>query len=168
MPVAENCCWPLGATVHVSGVTAIETRGLITVRVMVPVIVPVVVDTEAVILLVPAATPVASPEVLMVATDGVSDSQLADTALVLPSLYVPVALNCWLLPAVMDGFAGVMVIDCSVDVGGVVPPDPELPPQPTNRLTPNSKNDSSNRFIGTPRAFTPVVQLVSNANQLHP
>jgi hypothetical protein len=66
----------------------------------------------------------------------------------------------------MDGFAGVMAIDCSVGAGGVVPPEPELPPQPTNRLTPNSRIDTSNRFIGTPGAFMPVMQLIFIANDL--
>ena len=33
---------------------------------------------------------------------------------VLLSLYVPVAVNCCVAPFVMDGFAGVTAIDCSV------------------------------------------------------
>jgi hypothetical protein len=82
---------PLGATEVVAGVTAMDTSGTaVTVKVVVPVTLPELAE----MVLVPAATPVASPETLIVATDWVADSQLADTALVLPSLYVPVALNC--------------------------------------------------------------------------
>ena len=139
----------MGGIELLAGVTAIDTNEFVTVRVVVPVIVPELAE----MVLVPAPTPVARPETLIVATEGVADSQLADTALVLPSLYVPVALNCCVLPAAMDGPAGLIAIETSVGVGGVVPPDPEPPPQPTNRLTPNSRIDSSNRFIGTPRGI---------------
>jgi hypothetical protein len=60
-----------------------ETSGItVTVRVVVPVIVPEV----SVMVLVPALTAVAKPETLIVATDGVADSQLAATAFVLLSL----------------------------------------------------------------------------------
>jgi hypothetical protein len=111
-----------------------ETSGT---TVTVSVVVPVILPELAVMVLVPAATPVARPEVLMVATDGVADNQLAATALVLPSLYVPVALNCCVLPTTMDGLAGLIAIETSVGAGGVVPPpEPELPPHPTNKLTP--------------------------------
>jgi hypothetical protein len=50
----------------------------------------------AVMLLVPTATAVARPDVLMVATEEVTEIQLAVAvrSLVLPSLYEPVALNC--------------------------------------------------------------------------
>ncbi len=112
----------------------------------------------AVMVLEPAATPVAKPETLIVATAVFDESQLADTALVLPSLYVPVALNCCVLPIAIAGLAGVTEIETSVTVvgGGVEPP--ELPPQPTNRLTPSNRNDSSNRFIGnSPGALVPAI-----------
>lgn len=60
-----NCCVAPGAIEDVAGVTAIDTSGLMTVKVVVPTIVPDVAE----MLLVPAATPVARPETLMVATD---------------------------------------------------------------------------------------------------
>jgi len=143
----------------------IDTNGFVTVSTVVPVIVPEV----AVMVVVPTATAVAKPATLMVATAGVAESQLAVEVrfLVLPSLYVPVALNCWVVPAVMEGLDGVTAIETSVTAGGVVPPDDELPPQPTNRLTPSSRNDSNNRFIGTPWAFTPVAWLIFDANNSH-
>jgi hypothetical protein len=142
-----NCSVPLGASVAVEGVTAIETSGLITIKVVVPTMLPDV----AVMLVDPAATEVAKPAVLIVATDWVAESQLAAEVrtFVLPSLYVPVAANCCVVPAVMEGLDGVMAMETSVTVtGGVVPP--ELPPQPTNKLTPSNRNASSNRFIRTP------------------
>ena len=101
------CCVPVGGTtVAVGGVTAIETSGTgVTVRTVVPVIPAELAE----IVVVPAATLVARPETLMVATAGVADSQLAVDVrtFVLPSLYVPVAANCCVFPAVIDGFAGV-------------------------------------------------------------
>ena len=59
--------------VLVAGVTAIETSGFVTVRVVVPVIPAELAEIE----MVPAHTPVARPETLIVATEGVADSQLA-------------------------------------------------------------------------------------------
>lgn len=84
MPAAVNCCVALGATDAVDGVTAMDFSGLVTVSVVVPVTPPEL----AVIVLVPPPTPVARPEMLMVATDELDDSQLAVEVrfLVLPSL----------------------------------------------------------------------------------
>ena len=76
---------PLGATVAVAGVTVIDIRaGALTVRVVVPEMAP----DAAEIVVVPAATPVASPEVLTVATAVLEDDQLAVVVrtFVLPSL----------------------------------------------------------------------------------
>ena len=121
VPVAVNCCVPLGAMVAEEGVTAIDTNALVTVSAAVPVMLPEVAD----IVLVPAAMPVASPEVLIVATAVLDDSQLAATAFVLPSLYVPVAVNCCVFPAVIEGLAGVTWIEESVTAGGLFEPDPD-------------------------------------------
>ena len=147
------CCVPVGGTtVAVGGVTAIETSGTgVTVRTVVPVIPAELAE----IVVVPAATLVARPETLMVATVVIDDSQLAVDVrtFVLPSLYVPVATNCCVVPAVMDGLAGLTWIVSSVTVGGGVVLELD-PPQPTNRLTPDRRIDSSNRFISTPRALT--------------
>jgi hypothetical protein len=43
-----------------------------------------------------------------------------------PSLKVPVAVNCWVLPLVIDGFAGVTAIDCSVAAVTVSTVAPEI------------------------------------------
>jgi len=81
--VAVNCCVPLGATVGFEGETVMETRAT-TVRVVEPLILP----EEAVIVVVPPPTPVARPDVLMLATVVMEDSQLAVAVrfLVVPSL----------------------------------------------------------------------------------
>jgi len=74
----------LGSTVAGFGVTAIDTSGLATVSVVLPEIPP----DDAEMVVDPAATPVASPEALMVATDVLEEAQFADEVrfFVLPSL----------------------------------------------------------------------------------
>jgi hypothetical protein len=104
LPVAVNCCWATGASVTVGGVTAIETSGFATVSVVLPTTAP----EAAVMLLVPTATAVARPDVLMVATEEVTVIQLALAVrfFVVPSLYVPVAVNCCVAPTLIDGLEG--------------------------------------------------------------
>ena len=53
---------------------------------------------------------------MIVATVVVADAQVTDAVrfCVLLSLYVPVAVNCCVAPLLIDGFAGVTAIDCSV------------------------------------------------------
>jgi hypothetical protein len=144
---------PLGATVIVAGVTAMETScSAVTVSVVVPVMPP----EEAEMVLLPAATPVARPETLIVATEAVADNQLAAAvrSFVVPSLYVPVAVNCCVAPVAIVGADGATAMEISVAAGGGVGPDPEppeLPPQPTNRLTPSNKTENSNLFICIPQ-----------------
>jgi hypothetical protein len=62
----------------------------------------------AVMVAVPTPAPVANPVLPMVAT--AIDDELQLTALVrscrLPSLYVPVAMNCWLVPFAIEPFTG--------------------------------------------------------------
>jgi len=79
----------------------------------------------AVIVVVPAATEVASPfepaALLIVATPVLDELQVTDLVrfwLVL-SEYVPVAVNCWLAPLAIFGFAGVTEIEMRV-VGLIV------------------------------------------------
>ncbi len=74
----------------------------------------------AVIVAVPVATLVANPALLTVATDVADELQLAVVVKfwVEPSLYVPVAVNCCLLPAATELVAGVTAIDLST---GAVP-----------------------------------------------
>jgi hypothetical protein len=61
----------------------------------------------------PTATLVASPAVETTATADESEFQVtcAEMSCVLPSEYVPVATNCFVVPAAIDGFAGVTAMD---------------------------------------------------------
>jgi hypothetical protein len=81
---AVNCNVAFGATEVEEAVTAIETTGFATVRTACPVTPP----EEAVMLLVPVATAVTTPPVVIVATPVLEDSQFADDVkdLVVPSL----------------------------------------------------------------------------------
>lgn len=127
-----------------AGVTAIEVNVTATANTVAPLTVPEV----AVIVVVPAATPVASPAVLIVATAAADELQVAELVRfwVLPSLKVPVAVNCWVAPLEIDGFAGVTAIELSVGEFDpeelVVLEDAVLapPPQPdTRNATPATK-----------------------------
>jgi hypothetical protein len=76
----------------------------------------------AVILVVPMANEVASPlvaesgAVSMVATVLVSDVQVTDDvrSCFVPSVYVPVAINCFFVPRAIVGLAGVTSMDTSL------------------------------------------------------
>jgi hypothetical protein len=108
--VAENCCVLPLVTDGFVGVTAIEARtGAVTVSVADPEIVPEV----ALIVAVPCPVPVASPELFSVATARLVEPQAAleVRSCVVLSVYVPVAVNCWVLPLGTDGFTGVTAID---------------------------------------------------------
>src|SRR5271154_2040891 len=69
-------------------------------------------------LLVPVATPVANPPVVIVATPAVADVHVTVLVItcVVASLYVPVATNCCVNPFEIDGLTGVTAIDCNVAV----------------------------------------------------
>jgi hypothetical protein len=77
----------------VFGVTAIEVK---TAAVTLSAAEPLIVPDVALIVVVPLATAVANPPVLMVATDFAAEVQvaLAVKFCVVPLLYVPVAVNC--------------------------------------------------------------------------
>ena len=75
----------------------------------------------AAIVVVPARTPVASPEPLIVAT-AVLDEDHATwpvRSCVEPSEYLPVALNCCVAPGESEAFAGATVMEVS-DTGGAL------------------------------------------------
>jgi hypothetical protein len=84
----------------------------------------------AVIMLAPTVTPVARPFVPTNATLVLEDVQCTEVVrlLELPSLNLPVAVNCWLDPTPTDIDAGVTASEVSV---GGFPLEPELdfPPQ---------------------------------------
>jgi len=98
-PVATYCQWAPKRTVVLVEVTYIETKeGTVTLAQ------PLALPEVAVIAAVPIATPLAIPrlpgELPTVATAGLEESQVATVvkSLVLPSLNVPMALNCRLSP----------------------------------------------------------------------
>jgi len=114
VPVAVNCSVVPRAIEGVAGVIAIVTRAAaVTVSTVDPLIEPDV----AVIVAVPCPTLVANPMVapvlLMVAVVGVSELHCTTEVrfCVLPSVKVPVAVNCSVRPIGTDGFAGVTAID---------------------------------------------------------
>jgi len=113
VPVAVNCCVRPAAIEGFAGVTAMDTSVAdVTVKVVEPEIAPDV----AFIKEVPAATPVAKPPAVMVAVAGVAELHvtLAVRFCVVLLLNVPVAVNCCVRPAAIEGFAGVTAMDTSV------------------------------------------------------
>jgi hypothetical protein len=114
VPVALNCCLVPSAMEGFAGATAIEdSTAAVTVNVVMPLIDPEL----AVILAEPVPTLVPSPWVfvalLTAATAGVSEPHCAVlvTSWVVPSVNVPVAVNCWEVPKGILGIAGVTAIE---------------------------------------------------------
>ena len=129
-----------------AGVTAMETSVVdVTVREVAPKTPP----DAAVIVVEPAAIAVASPPATIVATPVSDDVQVTEfvRSCVVLSEYVPVALNCWFVPAAMFGFAGVTAMETSVFVVVVEPPPPPPPPQPEIATSSNNRMKSLFDFI---------------------
>jgi hypothetical protein len=119
----NGICEP-AATLEAAGVTAIETSVAgVTVNVVEPLMLPNV----AVIVVVPVATGVAMPTLptalLIVATVGVEELQVTAVEMfcLLPSLYMPVAENCVVMPSATVPAGGPTEIDISVTTGTVEP-----------------------------------------------
>ena len=75
IPIAVNCNVALAVIEESTGVTAIDTKtAVVTVRPVVPVIEPEV----ALIVVLPGATPVAKPPVVIVATDVLVELQITE------------------------------------------------------------------------------------------
>jgi hypothetical protein len=113
VPVAVNCCFAPALIEGFAGVTAIDVSvAAVTVRVVEPLTVP----ETALIVLVPTATPVANPPVVIVATPVVAELHVTELVRFCVELSenVPVAVNCCFAPALIDGFAGVTAIDTNV------------------------------------------------------
>jgi hypothetical protein len=110
-----------------AGVTAIDCN---VAAVTVSKVEPLMDDDVAVIVEVPTPAPVARPAALIVAVEVVPEDQVTVDVrfCVVPSLNVPVAVNCCVAPLVIDGFAGVTAIDCSVAAVTVRVVDPLIPP----------------------------------------
>jgi len=113
VPVAKNCCVVPATIEGFVGAIAIDCNvAAVTVRT----VEPEIDDDVAVMVELPTPAPTASPDELIVAVVGVPEVQITlDVRFcVVPSLNVPVAVNCCVAPLVIDGFAGVTAIDCSV------------------------------------------------------
>src|SRR5258708_6122703 len=126
VPVAVNCCVLPLLIDGFAGVTAIDTSvGGVTVSTVEPVIAPLVAE----IVDVPAPTPVARPVALIVATVVVPEAHTALlSTCVLLSLNVPGAVNCSVLPLLIDGFAGNTLIATSLAGVTVSPVEPTILP----------------------------------------
>jgi hypothetical protein len=74
------------------------------------------VPTLAVAVAVPGAIAFSSPLALTVATAALEDAQVAElvTSVWLPSLYVPVAVNCWAALTLSDTLTGASVSEVKV------------------------------------------------------
>ena len=83
---------------------------------------PLMPASTAEIVAVPADTQVARPAVFTVATLVIDDVQITWLVIfrLVPSEYVPVAVNCWELPNSMIEFAGLTAIEVSVGEGWTV------------------------------------------------
>lgn len=89
--------------------------------VTVSVVLPATSPLAALIVVVPVATPVARPVELMVALVVFEELQvtLSVRFWVEPSVKVPVAVNCWVVPSEMEGLAGVTAIEARVGSSSV-------------------------------------------------
>src|SRR5262245_13333501 len=89
----------------------------------VSVVVPLTAPRVAEIVVVPDATAVARPEPLIVATAELDDAHVTCdvTFCMLPSEYVPVAVNCWVAPTETVGEVGVTAIELNVGAVMVTP-----------------------------------------------
>ena len=128
VPVAVNCWVVPTGVVAVGGLIAIETSAAaVTVRSVEPLTVPEV----AVIVAVPIPALCARPA-LIVATEFASVAQVTVEvkSCVLPSVKVPVAVNCWLVPRAMEGLAGetAMEVSAAAEIVNLVDPviDPDV------------------------------------------
>jgi hypothetical protein len=125
VPVAMNC-WVAPLVIDgFAGVTAIDCS---VAAVTVSKVEPLMDDDVAVIVEVPTPAPLASPAALIVAVEVVPELHVTVPVkfCVEPSLNVPVAVNCWVAPLVIDGFAGVTAIDCNVAAVTVRSVEPEI------------------------------------------
>jgi hypothetical protein len=117
VPVAVNCLVVPSAILGLVGLTAMDTS---VAEVTASEVDPDVLPDVAVIVVEPVATEVTNPlepaALLMAAIVVVDDFQVTDVVrfCVEPSEYVPVAVNCLVVPSAMLGFVGVIAMETSV------------------------------------------------------
>jgi len=113
VPVAVNCCvTPRGTTAAAGEMSSETNSAAVTISVLEPTTSP----TAALTFVVPCPRLVASPALLMFAVEGSSTVQ--DTVDVrsrlLPSVKVPIAVNCCVVPNGIDGVPGVTAMETRV------------------------------------------------------
>ena len=128
VPVAVNCCVVPSGIAGMAGVMAIETSAAgVTLTVVEPTIEPEVAVTPA----FPWLTLLTKPWLSTVAMPVCAESHLADVvkSSVLPSLYVPVALSCFVVPKAKDGFEGVIAIESNTGCATLRVAEPLIEPE---------------------------------------
>jgi len=128
VPVAANCCVVPSGIVEVGGVMAIETSAAAVTVNSIELLTP---PELAVTVVVPIPLLCASPAVLIVAVAVVSEDHVAELvrSFVVPSVNVPVAVNCCVVPRAIDGVAGVTAIETSAAALTVNVVDPVTEPE---------------------------------------
>ena len=121
----------------------------------------VTVPNVAVMLVVPPATPVASPpEAAIVAVAGVPEAHVTVDVMsaVVLSLYVPVAVNCCVAPTFRcAGDAGVTAIELRVFVGGCFRPLHPTVMKPTRSGKATAMKRRRRDFIFPPQTVNPKI-----------
>ncbi len=115
VPVALNCCVAPTVMFGLPGVTVID-NSIGSCRQTVTVVLPDVLPHVALIVEVPAASAVKKPVVEMVAVSVFEELQVTEFVIsrAVLSEYVPVAMNCCVVPAKILGAAGVSIIEVSI------------------------------------------------------
>jgi hypothetical protein len=146
VPVATRVLLKPAATVAVpvAGVTAIEVNVTgVTVRVAVADLPPIV----AVMTDVPADTPVAIPAAETVATPVLAEDHAMPgatvTSWIKPSLYVAVAVNCWMPLVGVEGVAGVTATETTPGKATEL----VVPPHPATKATISSAMNHMSGFV---------------------
>ena len=131
------------------GVTAMETSVAVT-ELTVIVVEPLIVPDVALIVAVPAPALVAKPPDAIVATEALDELHTAVLVrfCVVPSLNVPVAVNCCVAPSAIEGFAGVTAIDCSVAAVTVNRVEPVTLPSMAATVTVPFATEVANPCVG--------------------
>ena len=127
MPVAVNCWVIPNAAEGLSGVIVIVESAT---GVMVIEVEPLMEPRVAVMVADATAPPVANPPAVMLAVLLFDELQVTELVrlLVLPSVYVPVAVNCCVVPSAIDGLTGVTAIETSAAAVTVKVVEPVTPP----------------------------------------
>ena len=127
VPIAVNCCVSPFAIVGFAGNTEIDcSTAAVTVNCAVPLIAAFVVEVAVIVIGPPAPTPVATPELLIVAIAVFAELQFTLTGPLVPSEKWPVAVNGCVNPVATLADAGATVIVCSTAVTLIGPDVPVI------------------------------------------